>query len=113
MTSRTPSDIFKHWNQLIEAGIVSMAPASWSYRFTINGTEGGEWLLSSSSESGEKSALEAKGGCEILLQAEDFMCIAEGSLSPQDAFLNGKLEIYRGYYYCKNCKSSVAPLDNR
>ena len=27
--------------------------------------------------------------------------------------LNGKLEIYRAYYYCKKCKSSKVPLDEQ
>ncbi|MFC1714383.1 ISKra4 family transposase [Candidatus Poribacteria bacterium] len=27
--------------------------------------------------------------------------------------LNGKVEIYRAYYYCENCKSGVAPLDKQ
>ena len=27
--------------------------------------------------------------------------------------LNGKLELYRAYYYCKNCKSGLAPLDKQ
>jgi hypothetical protein len=27
--------------------------------------------------------------------------------------LNGKLEIYRAYYYCGNCKSGLAPLDEQ
>lgn len=27
--------------------------------------------------------------------------------------LNGRLEIHRAYYYCRNCKSGVAPLDNQ
>jgi hypothetical protein len=27
--------------------------------------------------------------------------------------LNGKLEIYRAYYYCKSCKSGSAPLDDQ
>lgn len=27
--------------------------------------------------------------------------------------LNGKLEIYRAYYYCKSCKSGFAPLDEQ
>jgi len=27
--------------------------------------------------------------------------------------LNGKLEIYRGYYYCKECNSGLAPLDEQ
>ena len=27
--------------------------------------------------------------------------------------LNGKVEIYRAYYYCENCKSGLAPLDKQ
>jgi hypothetical protein len=27
--------------------------------------------------------------------------------------LNGKLEIYRAYYYCKSCRSGFAPLDEQ
>ena len=27
--------------------------------------------------------------------------------------LNGKLEIYRAYYYCENCRSGTAPLDEQ
>ena len=61
-----------------------------------------------------EGALEAIGSGHM---GQRIACKCGGTLEYQSnrrwilTSLNGKLEIYRAYYYCKNCKSGCAPLD--
>lgn len=60
--------------------------------FHIDGPNGGHWQVASQSTAVMPVDLAPKD-CEIFCSAEDFMAILNGSLSPQDAFEEGRLQV--------------------
>jgi putative sterol carrier protein len=64
-----------------------------SYKFIVNGDEGGSWLVDLTKEGGVVCESEADAACTITIKDQDLVNMVNGDLNPQMAFMTGKLKI--------------------
>jgi putative sterol carrier protein len=64
------------------------------YQFNISGPSGGSWSVDCTKAGGEITAGQVDGAkCTVSCSDADFLNIVNGKLSPQMAFMSGKLKI--------------------
>jgi putative sterol carrier protein len=64
------------------------------YQFQISGPDGGAWIVDCTAPGGKVSAgTSPDARCTVSATDQDFLGIVSGKLSPQMAFMSGKLKI--------------------
>jgi putative sterol carrier protein len=94
ITIRTPRDAFNELAVRLERepertqGIIAV------YQFDITGEQGGKWYVNI--EDGTAKVIEGEvpnPGCTIVMKASDYVAMATGKLSGNEAFMSGKLRV--------------------
>lgn len=101
MKQLSADDIFRKWNHLLEAGMVSGMGCSCFV--TLEGSAPKTWEIKGAAIDLDNMALhsrasndeigQARNRCELSTSEDCFLSIAQGKLSPQVAFLHGQLKL--------------------
>jgi putative sterol carrier protein len=88
-------DVFeRHLPERLQAKPDVVAKINAIYQFDITGPEGGSWAVDCTAPGGKVVPGKAEGArCTVAATDRDFLGICTGALSPQMAFMSGKLRI--------------------
>lgn len=90
------SDIMSVWAGKLLADPGRSASINATYRFVVDGADGGEWLFKCSNPPSVVEGSASKGmqaDCTISLPSDILSQVANGKLNPQAAFLQGKIRV--------------------
>jgi putative sterol carrier protein len=94
MPVTSPSEIFdKHVPDRLKAKPDIAQQINATYKFVVNGEGGGTWHVDLTQPGGRVTAGDQPAKCTITVGAKELVDMANGKLSPQMAFMTGKLKI--------------------
>jgi len=92
---KSARDIIHHISAKLLADPKSALEIGGTYKFVIEGEDGGTWLFHCAEPVSVKEVTEREeaADCTLTIHSSDFVSIAEKKLNPQVAFLSGKLKV--------------------
>ena len=94
MAAANAQEVFqKHLPERLKAKPDVVSKINSSYKFVINGDQGGVWLVDLTKPGGAISAGDGEAKCTITMSSADFVDLMNGKLNPQMAFMSGKLKV--------------------